>query len=38
VKKIENVILQAKEAKQLENTNADINLLMKELIDSHTIG
>jgi electron transfer flavoprotein beta subunit len=38
VKKIENVILQAKAAKKIEATDADINLLMKELIDSHTIG
>ncbi|HPR59887.1 MAG TPA: electron transfer flavoprotein subunit beta/FixA family protein [Prolixibacteraceae bacterium] len=38
VKKIENVVLQAKAAKKIEATDADINLLMKELIDSHTIG
>jgi electron transfer flavoprotein beta subunit len=38
VKKIENVILQAKAAKKLTATDADMNLLMKELIDSHTIG
>ncbi|MDA3931078.1 MAG: electron transfer flavoprotein subunit beta/FixA family protein [Prolixibacteraceae bacterium] len=38
VKKIQNVILQASDAKKVENTDADINLLMKELIDSHTIG
>ncbi|MFA9392915.1 MAG: electron transfer flavoprotein beta subunit/FixA family protein [Prolixibacteraceae bacterium] len=38
VKKIENVVLQASDAKQIEATDADINLLMKELIDSHTIG
>ena len=38
VKKIENVVLQAKDAKRIEPTDADINLMMKELIDSHTIG
>jgi len=38
VKKIENVVLQAKDAKKIEPTDADINLMMKELIDSHTIG
>jgi electron transfer flavoprotein beta subunit len=38
VKKIDNVVLQAKEARQLTTTDADINLLMKELIDSHTLG
>jgi electron transfer flavoprotein beta subunit len=38
VKKIENVILQAKASKKVDVTDADINLLMKELIDSHTIG
>ena len=38
VKKIENVVLQSKDAKVLEPNDADINLLMKELIDNHTIG
>lgn len=38
VKKIENVVLQAKDARKIEATDADINLMMKELIDSHTIG
>lgn len=38
VKKINNVVLQASDAKKIEATNADINLLMKELIDNHTIG
>lgn len=38
VKKIENVVLQSKEAKRLTSADADINLLMKELIDNHTIG
>ena len=38
VKKIDNVVLQASDAKRVEATDADINLLMKELIDSHTIG
>jgi len=38
VKKIDNVVLQAKEAKKIDASDAEINLLMKELIDSHTIG
>lgn len=38
VKTIENVVLQAKEAKKMEPTDADMNLLMKELIESHAIG
>jgi electron transfer flavoprotein beta subunit len=38
VKKIDNVVLQAKEARKLSASDADINLLMKELIDSHTLG
>lgn len=38
VKKIDNVVLQAKEARKLSVSDADINLLMKELIDSHTLG
>jgi len=38
VKKIDNVVLQAKEAKKIDSSDAEINLLMRELIDSHTIG
>jgi electron transfer flavoprotein beta subunit len=38
VKKIDNVVLQAKEAKKIDASDAEINLLMKELIDSHAIG
>jgi electron transfer flavoprotein beta subunit len=38
VKKIENVIFQAKESRQLTGDDVDIEELMKELIDSHTIG
>lgn len=38
VKKIENVVFQAKESKQLTDDDVDIEELMKELIDSHTIG
>ncbi len=38
VKSIENVVLKSKESKKLSATDADINLLMKELIDNHTIG
>ncbi|MDR0797014.1 MAG: electron transfer flavoprotein subunit beta/FixA family protein [Tannerella sp.] len=38
VKKIENVVFQAKESKTLEATDADIEELMRELIANHTIG
>lgn len=38
VKQIENVVFQAKEAKQLTAEDNDIDTLMKELIASHTIG
>ena len=38
VKKIENVVFQAKEAKRLTSTDEDINNLMVELIASHTLG
>ncbi|NOY96773.1 MAG: electron transfer flavoprotein subunit beta/FixA family protein [Chlorobi bacterium] len=38
VKKIENVVLQAKEAKVLTSSDNDIEQLMKELFESHTIG
>ncbi len=38
VKKIENVVFQAKEAKKLTATDGDINALMVELIASHTLG
>ena len=38
VKKIENIILQAKESKTLTSSDSDIESLVKELITSHTIG
>lgn len=38
VKKIENVVFQAKEAKKLTADDADINTLMVELIAGHTLG
>lgn len=38
VKKIENVVFQAKESKKMTPADADINELMKELITNHTIG
>ncbi|NPA37219.1 MAG: electron transfer flavoprotein subunit beta/FixA family protein [Chlorobi bacterium] len=38
VKKIENIVFQAKEAKKLTAGDNDINELMKELIANHTIG
>lgn len=38
VKKIENVVFAAKEAKRLTASDGDIDSLMKELIASHTLG
>ena len=38
VKRIENVVLQAKDAKVLTPADEGINDLMKELIESHVIG
>lgn len=38
VKKIENVVMQAKEAKRLSDDDNEIEELMKELIANHTIG
>ncbi len=38
VKKIENVVFQAKEAKLLSATDKEMDELMKELIANHTIG
>jgi len=38
VKKIENVVFKAKEAMVLSDSDADINELMKGLIENHTIG
>lgn len=38
VKKIENIVFQAKEAKILSNSDSEIEGLMKELVSNHTIG
>jgi electron transfer flavoprotein beta subunit len=38
VKKIENVVFQAKESKVITANDADIDELMKELISNHTLG
>lgn len=38
VKKIENIVFQAKESKKLTSSAEDIEMLMQELISSHTIG
>ncbi len=38
VKKIENIVLQAKESKRLSSSVEDIDSLVKELISLHTIG
>ncbi len=38
VKGIENVVLEAKEARKIENNDADIETMVKELIENHTIG
>lgn len=38
VKKIENIVFQAKESKRISASNEDVENLVKELISSHTIG
>ena len=38
VKAIENVVLEAKDARKIENSDASIEEMMKELIENHTIG
>ena len=38
VKKIENIVFQAKESKKFTSDDKDINFLMMELIENHTIG
>ena len=38
VKKIENIVFQAKESKRLSASEEDVDSLIKELISSHTIG
>ncbi len=38
VKKIENIVFQAKESKRLAATDADIDGMIKELMANHTIG
>ncbi len=38
VKKIENIVFQAKESKRLTSSFEDIDMLISELISSHTLG
>ena len=38
VKKIENIVFQAKESKRLTASDEDISCLIKELVSSHTLG
>jgi electron transfer flavoprotein beta subunit len=38
VKKVDNVVLQAKEAKIITSSDEDMDQLMRELIENHTIG
>lgn len=38
VKEIDNVVLQSKETKRLSASDRDIEALVRELLDSHTIG
>jgi electron transfer flavoprotein beta subunit len=38
VKKIENIVFQAKESKRIMPDDSGINEMMKELIDNHTLG
>jgi electron transfer flavoprotein beta subunit len=38
VKKVENIVFQAKEAKKLSSSAEDIDSLISELLANHTIG
>jgi electron transfer flavoprotein beta subunit len=38
VRGIENVVFQAKDARRLDNSDEEIETLVKELIANHTIG
>lgn len=38
VKEIENIILRAKESKRLTSSDADVESLVRELLEDHTIG
>jgi electron transfer flavoprotein beta subunit len=38
VREIENVILQAKESRRLTSADKDIESLVRELLENHTIG
>lgn len=38
VKKVDNIVFQAKEVMHLDSSDQDIDTLMKELISSHTLG
>ena len=38
VKRVENIVFQAKEAKKLTSSDADIDSLIVELLSNHTIG
>ena len=38
VKRTENVVFQTKESKHISDSDIEIDALMKELIENHTIG
>ena len=38
VKKIDSVVLTAREVKQIENSDAGISALVRELVEEHIIG
>ncbi len=38
VKKVDNIVFQSKESRQIEDFDEDIDVLMKELIEGHIIG
>jgi electron transfer flavoprotein beta subunit len=38
VKSVESIVLTAKEAKVLSGSDSDIEMMIKELIEQHTIG
>ena len=38
VKAVQNIVFKAKESKRLTGSDNDVESLVKELLDSHTIG
>ncbi len=38
VKSVESIVLTAKEVKKISDSDEDIDMMIKELIEQHTIG